>query len=235
MKGKFRKFGIALLGLVLALSLTGAGFAHWSDTVQIEGTAEMGSLTLAFDYFEPPLCQEYYRDPVTDVLVPGEWLGKEVGSVECWFDDYIEDVHTLKDGYKTLNIFVTTAYPQYIVHTTFLLHNIGTIPLDITEYVITGEKRNSAGAVVYNLLFYAPDPTDPYDGSLWEDVNGNGVVDTGGPDLMVINLEITNELPYQIDPCDTNKEQIDMEFKQDAEECHIYTIHVDIVAIQWNK
>lgn len=234
MKGKFRKFGIALLGLVIALSLTGAGFAHWSDSVQIEGTAEMGSLTLAFDYVEPPLCQEFYWNPDHTQKMPGEYLGKNVGNCSAWYTDEVDDVHTLKEGYKTLNIWVTNAYPQYIVHTTFKLHNIGTIPLDITEYNITGEKRDSTtGVVVYNLLWY--DPDGDWIGELWEDVNANGVVDTGGPDLMVINLEITNALPYQIDPCDTNKAEIDLEFKQDAEECHTYTIHVDIVAIQWNK
>ena len=67
----------------------------------------------------------------------------------------------------------------------------------------------------------------------WEDVNGNGVIDAG--DLEVINIEITNHIPYQIDPCNTNKAEIDMEYKQAAEECHTYTIHVSVVAIQWNK
>lgn len=231
MKGRLGKFGTILLALALVLGMTGAAFATWSDTVQIEGTVDMGSLTLAFDFVEPPLCQEYYRDPDTGALVPGEWLGKEVGDVDCWFDDYIEDVHSGKPGYKTLYILVTNAYPQYIVHTTFKLHNIGTIPLDITEYIITGEKRDKDGNLIYNLLWY--DPDGDWIGELWEDVNGNGVVDAG--DLEVINLEITNALPYQIDPCSTNKAEIDMEFKQDAEECHTYTIHVDIVAIQWNK
>jgi len=37
------------------------------------------------------------------------------------------------------------------------------------------------------------------------------------------------------DPCNTNKAEIDMDFKQDAEECHTYTIEVEIVAVQWNK
>ena len=226
-----KKIGILALVLVSAFGALGIGYAHWSDTVYVDGTVEMGSLTLAFDFVEPPLCQEYYRDPSTGALIEGEWLDKEVGDVDCSYDDYIEDVHSLKEGYKKLTILVSNAYPQYIVHTTFKLHNIGTIPLNVCEYIITGEKRDSTGAVVYNLLWY--DPDGDYIGSLYEDVNGNGVVDAG--DLEVINLEITNALPYQIDPCNTNKAQIDMEFKQDAEECHTYTIDVTIVAIQWNK
>jgi hypothetical protein len=229
---KDKRIAVLPILLILALSLVGIAYAHWDDTVQIEGTVEMGSLTLAFDYVEPPLCQEYYLDPVTGALVPGEWLGKEVGDVDCWYDDLIEDEHSLKLGYKTLYIEVFNAYPQYIVHTTFKLHNIGTVPIKICEYDITGEKRDSTGALVYYLLWYDPDGN--YIGSLWEDVDGDGNVDPA-VDKEVINLEITNAVPYQIDQCETNKAQIDLEFKQDAQECHIYTIHVTVVGVQWNK
>ena len=226
-----KKIVVMPLMLILALGISGVAFAHWSDMVYIEGTVEMGSLTLAFDYVEPPSCTEYYRNPDTGVLVPGEWLGKEVGDVGCRYDGLVEDPHSGKIGYETLYVEVTNAYPQYIVHTFFKLHNIGTVPINIKEYIITGEKRNSEGTVIYDLLWH--DPDGDWIGSLWEDVNGNGIVDEG--DLEVINLEITNALPYQIDPCRTNKAEIDMEFKQDAEECHIYTVHVSIVGIQWNK
>jgi len=226
-----KKIVLMPLMIMLALSISGVAFSAWSDYVRIEGTVKMGSLTLAFDYEEPPLCQEYYRDPETGRLVPGEWLGKDVGSAEAWYDDLIVDPHSGKMGWKTLYIEVTNAYPQYIVNTTFKLHNIGTIPLDVVAYEISGEKRDKEGTVIYKLLWY--DPDGDYIGSLWEDVNGNGRVDRG--DLEVINLEITNGLPYQIDNCRTNKAEIDMDFKQDAEECHTYTIHVTVVGIQWNK
>ena len=226
-----KKIVLMPLMLMLALGISGVAFAHWSDMVYIEGTVEMGSLTLAFDYVEPPDCDEYHWDPTHEFKIPGEYLGKDVGNCSARYDDVVEDVHSKKLGYKTLNIEVNNAYPQYIVHTTFKLHNIGTIPIDIVEYIITGEKRDSTGAVVYDLLWY--DPDGDYIGSLWEDVNGNGIVDDG--DLEVINLEITNGLPYQIDPCWTHKAEIDMDFKQDAEECHIYTVYVSVVGIQWNK
>lgn len=221
--------------IAIALSIFGFVYAHWSDPVQIEGTVRMGSLTLAFGNkppIEPPKCREFYVDPITGELVEGEWLGKNVGECSAHYQDRIEDVHTGKYGYKILNITVVNAYPQYRVHTTFRVHNIGTIPLNICNYTITGEKRNATG-VVYDLLWH--DPDGDWIGELWEDVNGNGVVDTAGPDKLVINLEITNAIPYQIDPCKDNKAQIDLDFKQDAQECHIYTIHVTIPAIQWNK
>jgi len=229
---KNKKLATIPLVMAIVLSVFGFVYASWKDTVYIEGTVEMGSLTLAFDYVEPADCDEYWFNHTSGALVPGEYLGKDVGECDAYYEDEIEDEHTGKKGYKTLIINVTNAYPQYYVHTTFKLHNIGLIPIDICKYTITGEKRNSTTmAKVYDLLWH--DPDGDWIGELWEDVNGNGVVDAG--DLLVINLEITNALPYQIDPCNTNKAEIDMDFKQDAEECHVYTIHVTVVGVQWNK
>mgnify|MGYP000032265316 FL=1 len=224
---------LAAISLLIAIALSMFGFVYsaWTDYVTIDGTVNMGSLTLAFDYKEPPECHEYYLDHETGQLIPGEYEGKDVGSCEAWYEELIEDEHTGKRGYKTLIIFVENAYPQYYVHTTFVLHNIGTVPIDIAKYEITGEKMDKDGNLIYNLLWY--DPDEDYIGSLYEDVNGNGIVDDG--DIEVINLEITNSLPYQIDPCNKNKAEIDMDFKQDAEECHTYLIHVTVVGVQWNK
>ena len=226
-----RKLAAILLLMAMMLSSLGLVYSAWTDTLLVEGTVNMGSLTLAFDYKEPPECHEYYLDE-DGQLQKGEWEGKDVGSVSCRYEDLIEDPHTGKKGYKTLVIVVDNAYPQYIVHTTFLLHNIGTVPLSVYKYNITGEKRDSEGNLVYNLLWY--DPNGDYIGSLWEDVNGNGVVDPG-VDKEVINLRITNALPTQIDPCRTDKREIDMDFKQEAQECHTYIIRVTIMAVQWNK
>jgi len=224
---------LAAISLLIAIALSMFGFVYsaWTDYVTIDGTVNMGSLTLAFDYYEPPECHEYYLDHATGQLVSGEYEGKDVGSCDAWYADLIMDEHTEKQGYKTLIILVENAYPQYYVHTTFVLHNIGTVPIDIAKYEITGEKMDKDGNLIYNLLWY--DPDEDYIGSLYEDVNGNGIVDDG--DIEVINLKITNSLPYQIDPCNKNKAEIDMDFKQDAEECHTYLIHVTVVGVQWNK
>ena len=57
---KNKKLAAIPLLIAIALSVFGFVYAHWSDMVYIEGTVEMGSLTLAFDYVEPPGCDEYY-------------------------------------------------------------------------------------------------------------------------------------------------------------------------------
>lgn len=227
---------IAAIALMIAITLSAFGlvYAHWSDMVTIDGVIEMGSLTLAFDDFEPPVCTEFYENPSPPpILLEGEWEAKEVGDCDAWYEDYFQDVHSLKWGYKTLVIEVYNAYPQYYVFTTAKLHNIGTIPLFVYGFEITGEKMDSAGAVIYDLLWY--DPDGDWDGELWEDVDGDGIVDPA-VDILVINLLVQNaQWPLQIDPCNKEKIEVDMDFKQEAEECHHYSIGITILAVQWNK
>lgn len=42
MRNRFGKLGFIALGLVLALALCGIGYAHWSETLNIEGTVITG-------------------------------------------------------------------------------------------------------------------------------------------------------------------------------------------------
>lgn len=230
-----KKIGAMALLIAIALSIFGVVYAHWSDMATIDGVVEMGSLTLAFDDVEPPICTEFYPNPnPPPVLLPGEWEDKEVGDCEAWYEELIQDVHSEKWGYKRMVIEVYNAYPQYYVYTTFILHNIGTVPLFVYGFEITGEKRDSTTLdVVYNLLWH--DPDGDMIGELWEDVDGDGKVDPA-VDILVINLKIQDRtFPLQIDPNQKEKMEIDMDFKQEAEQCHIYTIHVDVLAVQWNK
>jgi len=223
MVSRSKLLGITPLMLVVMLSIVGVAYSHWVDRITIEATVNMGSLTLAFDYKEPPSCLEYYE--VDGKLFPGEYKGKDVGECKAWYEDLVTDDHTGKKGYKTLVINIINAYPQYIVHVTFILHNIGTIPIDVAGFNVTGEKRKG-DEYICDLL---------WDGrsSLWEDLNNNGVIDEG--DKEVINLSIVDDIPFQLDPCSREKMEIDFEFKQEAEECHTYIIIVTIYGVQWNK
>ena len=168
------KTKIAAMALIIAITLSifGLVYAHWSDMAYIEGVVEMGSVTLAFDDVEPPVCTEFYENPdPPPVLLPGEWEDKEVGDCETYYDGYFQDVHSLKWGYSTLVIKVYNAYPQYYVHTTFIVHNIGTIPLFVYGMELEGEKRDHTGAVVYDLIWY--DPDGDLIGEIYEDVDGS--------------------------------------------------------------
>ena len=76
-----KKLAAMALLIAIALSMFGFVYSAWTDYVTIDGTVNMGSLTLAFDYKEPPECHEYYLDHETGQLIPGEYEGKDVGRV----------------------------------------------------------------------------------------------------------------------------------------------------------
>lgn len=187
---------------MIMLSVAGLAYAHWTDIIRINGIVNTGTLNIAFDH---AFCidKEWYQG-----------LPKDVGCCECWLDEFVKDVHTNKTGYKKLWINITNAYPSYWCNTTFVLHNIGTIP-----------------GVIKNHTFM---PTPPL---VFEHVSGYHWVgkDTSLPgDPVVFNLEFVNLIDLQLDPCNKTKAEVDIHFKQSAPECHSYSFHIEIWVINWD-
>ncbi|UCH57361.1 MAG: hypothetical protein JSV18_00070 [Candidatus Bathyarchaeota archaeon] len=155
---------------------------------------------------------------------------REKHRCEIYYDtaSYVMDPHTLKDGYKMLIFVIHNAYPQYEVHfPTVVLHNIGTIPIHIIAINIWDPTG------VLNWVWTAPPPASPAEGFFWKDLDGDGVYDPGEEEIM--NIDIVNFVCVQIDPCQSTKGEVDIDFKQPAEECHTYYFALEFVGIQWNK
>jgi len=228
-----KKIAAIMLLIAITLSAFGIVYAHWSDTATITGNIKMGTLTLAFITTEDPSAAEYYWNGTTWKL--GEKEGKDVGSANAQYKDWITDKDTGKPGWKTLEINMTNAYPGYAVHTTFRSHNIGTVPLFIYNVTLVGEKKNSTGAHIYNLVMNTSiDINGHIAGDIWEDKDNSGTVSAG--DILVMNLLLVDtEFPLQIEPCHDEKMEIDIDFKQAAEQCHKYTLTFSLLAVQWDK
>jgi hypothetical protein len=161
---------------------------------------------------------------------PGEYLDKDVGHPDAWYTDL--EWEGEKVGYQTLVIQVDNAYPEYFVNTVFGLHNIGSIPLHVYEYVITGQKQEKDGTPIHALIFKPFDAsTDKYDGALYEDTNNNNQWDVD--DVEVINFRIQNTLPLQLEPCKSDKREVDLHFKQAMQQGKVYVFNVQINARQW--
>ena len=203
------------LMLIIALSIVGFAFATWWDYVQIEGTIHMGSLTIGFTELT---CVEKYIDPTTGLKANGEWLGKDVGKVDCELRDLIEDPHTLKVGYETAYVEITNAYPSYQVHIIFAIKNLAKIPVHFVEI----RAEDPTGELIW----------DEAQSCFWKDFDGDGVKD---PDEIIINVDVVNLICIQLDYCEDTKAEVDLHFKEDAEECHTYHFKFTIVAVQWNK
>lgn len=220
--------------VAIGLSICGFAYSHWTSTVYINGKANTGWLMLGFTQqspAEPPSVTEWWMD-LASVLHAGEYLGKDVANASASLTGPITCPQTGLSGFNELDLTVNNAYPGYLVHTTFNLLNLGTIPVDFKYINVTGEKRTSTGTVVYNLLYIYC--SNNHTGYLFEDINKNDKIDDG--DVKVISIYISNSLPVQYDPHGTpDKREIDLDFEQAAEQCHTYTIHVTLFGIQWNK
>lgn len=225
MKRRLGKFGSVFLVLALALGLTGAGFAHWSQTLYVEGDVDTGSFNVGWTELT---CVEKHRDPITGFKVDGEYLGKDVGSVEGHWEILKEDPITGKRGYEKILVTIDNAYPCYQVHVIVAVENLGTVPAHFTEILVTGRDETDGEDLGFEWL-----SGFQYEkGFFWDDYDADGVYD---PDEEIINLEVVNFVCNQLDPCHNTKGEFDFHFKQEIEQGHTYTFEVQLVAVQWNK
>jgi hypothetical protein len=117
MKSKMVAFFAALM---IALMVAGFAYAHWSQTIYIEGTVESGTVRVGWldvDYMD------------------AEYLDKDVGGV----DAYLVDVKGDHDGdpiYERLVVELSNVYPSYEAYLEISIANGGTIPVNLVDFDI---------------------------------------------------------------------------------------------------
>ena len=199
--------------ILIALSIVGLGVAHWTDLVTIEGTVKMSTLTVAFTEIET---FEYKRINAT-ALDPTEGGKPWVCNTTSYLDEYVEDPHTEKWGYKKLYINITNAYPCYEVHQTFIIKALGELPADVYAFNVTD---------CTGQLTWVQNMTALPEFRGW-------FKDADNKTIMTLRV-VDAVLPYQLEPCEENKMEIDIHIEQDAEECHTYCFVFEILYTQPN-
>jgi hypothetical protein len=192
----------AILILVfIALSISGFTYAQWNDVITISNTMTFGywgDLNLGF--VDPLTCSDNENT-------------KNVGTLNCYYDNLIQDVDTLKWAYKELIIEIANAYPDYEVHCKYTLENIGRLPLHINETVISDPN---------NILTW-----DPAQGAL-VDANKKPIIKiTTTPTLVCTTLQPEDDPnTQQLE----NKAEFEMaiHITDYAQECHTYAFQVQI-------
>jgi hypothetical protein len=220
--------------LMIALSAAGFAYAHWSDTVQIEGIVHMGDLVVGW-YNTTDYLLDWNETtngvPEEDFDPPKPW----VCNATITLQDPETGVHHKppETVYKTMNITVGNAYPQWDLHIRAYIKNAGTIPAYVCpdfEIDMYDEKDKEDLLFVYNETTGEGEIWDNGDNDVWDTPLGS--VD----DVVIINFYVTTDLQgWQLHPCTANPFEIDVDFKQEAEECHTYTFTIKITAVQWNK
>ena len=194
---------LALLTIIfIAMSITGFTYAQWNDVIVIRNTMTFGywgELNLGF--VDPLTCSDNENT-------------KDVATINCHYDEQVQDTDTLKWCYKKLIINIGNAYPGYEGYCTFTLENVGTLPLHINETVISDPN---------NILTW-----DPAQGAL-VDANNNPIIKiTTTPTLVCTTLQPEDNPDT---PQLENKAEFEMaiHITDYARECHIYNFQVEIM------
>jgi hypothetical protein len=228
------------LVVVMAASIIGVAYAHWSDFVTIEGSAKMGTVTFGFTRIVASWDCE---------MAPYQDEPKDVGYEVCTLHEPVTDEHTGYLVHKLLTFEVTDAYPQYWAINKFTLDCGGSIPVKIQNVILTlpvgfsyveeipGIKYavwDDRPTKIYDIWIYvepedwsAAYPAHPYSWGNAPPWYFPGPVGDlyGVRQLKGVQLEFGEELLTEV--C--------VWFYQEAEECHTYTFDFRIDAVQWNK
>ena len=121
--------------LIIALSVAGFAYAHWSDTVKIEGTVKMGELIVGILNNSVVVSETTNGVPEEDFVPPKPWVANATVTLKD-FETSVHHVPT-ETVAKTMIVNITNAYPQYDVEIKFKLKNAGTIPANVTSVTIT--------------------------------------------------------------------------------------------------
>ena len=115
------------VGLLLVTMMVGAvSYAHWYETVRIDGVVTMGEL-----------CVKYaggvsWKDHGNDWTIPSlqggltaVQINKDIATATVTYEDLVADENDYVDS---VTIHIDNAYPCYYEHISFEVYNCGTIP-----------------------------------------------------------------------------------------------------------
>ena len=150
-----KKIGLLAMVLVMALGGLGIGYAHWSETLTMSGTAETGDIN---PYFS---CIAANDDWLTQ-LDPYGWGQWNYGS-GLW-----EGARKTKHIGRTclaggtpnqgdLIMTVTNAYPTYYGSGRYCIENSGTVPVNVYGIYLMSVGGNSESKTFTTPMLIEPD------------------------------------------------------------------------------
>jgi hypothetical protein len=226
---KTEKVMATFAAILITLSMVGVAYAAWYDTVTIKAEVHMGELIVGWldTYCLLETTNGFPEDEAGHGFEPKPWVANTT------VDFFLPETSVHHDPnvtvYKLLYVLVENAYPQYDVHLKAFLKNAGTIPAClIPDFKLVFRDIKDNQDLTFTITAQGFNGTCHY-------VRGHIDDPVVGP---IINFDLMLCIPdpdMQMEPCTAYDVYIDIDFKQEAEECHTYTFAVDMVAIQWNK
>jgi hypothetical protein len=191
---------------LMALTIVGFSYAHWEETLFINGYVTTGTLDWQFTSWSAKdttlgendwHCREGFAGPP-----PLFWQGdKDVGNTTI----QLIDSHHLR-------VNMSNVYPSYFNEIAVYAMNTGTIPLIIDRVVMNG------------VVVVRKEPSQPFT----IDLDGDGVNET--------EIWYGNGFGTQLDPRDWSPEMsFWVHFRNVLPQHETFSFTIEIVAINWNE
>jgi predicted ribosomally synthesized peptide with SipW-like signal peptide len=118
-----KKLGLLMLALVIAIGAMGAGYAYWTQTINVSAAVQTGDLNAIFN-------------------------GNN--AVDAWADtpDNVAYFSTTGNGTELLTVTIKNAYPGMIATIPVVITNNGTIPIDLIVGVAGNMNYLPVGSTV---------------------------------------------------------------------------------------
>jgi hypothetical protein len=217
---RIAKTAVIFMASIIALAMSGATYALWSEDLYIYTDIETGEVD--WEFWHPSWGNE---DPNDDAPFPLLIWGdhgldpplyqKDVASSSFdWWDS--DD-----DGdFDRLNLTFDCVYPYYEDHFAFAVHCNGCVPIHIWKVEFT----NADGSIIYGTLYA--------NGYVYLDLSGpNGIPD----DQADIEIWWGNHFGYQLHYCDSVDESFNIRFLQPMPQNANLELVMRIVAHQYNE
>jgi hypothetical protein len=216
-----KKIGLLVLAVVFAVGALGVGYAHWSQTLYVDGSVTTGTYLVGFE-----TCSTddggTTLDPLTDPA-------KDVGSTEAELLDLVGD-HGGIDIFETLSITLDNVYPGYKSRVDFDIGNGGTVPGNVVNPI--------------NIVSASHDTDPPLPIELYETTEIIIAIDWVY--IRIAWHSTVQPAVFQIDPCqvvdyyltfevlqDNGLDPLDPDYQLTAEGTTV-TFEIEIDTVQWN-
>lgn len=240
-----KRIVLVCLAVVVGLVGTGAGYAHWSQPLYIEGEVETGCVCIGFGQQESnDDGVAEFKDPNDNGVDPIKPKGapcpepcsregsKKVAETTCTLINptchHYREKHgqpplVRVDCHEKMEIKIKNAYPNYNPTVWFDIDNCGTIPMVVATFKIT----HIGGVKLGEPILLPKCECTPLD------LNGDDK-----PDINMHLRQETGPADQQVDPCGFIQYRLDFHVKQDAPQkkggADALTFVMEIDTIQWN-
>ena len=238
-----KKIGLLSLALVLALGSLGIGYAHWTDTLTIDGDINTGWVDVNFhsqldndlDDNDPNVAGSWQMTALGSMIWQGTRYDKDVAKTSSTFSSWVGPWTSSNVTGNSAKMIITDGYPSYWGSVIWDIQNNGNIPVELWTVALTSVDGPGAAwaaglpvALEIGVRYYVD-----------ADVSGqiDETLDAGDDFSFILSAYNTTQLDPYTASWGYPKGWLDMTIhvEQDAKMKSSYEFTVDYVFANWNE